>query len=280
MYDNKINTDFWQSIYKNASEYNAFYISGWIVKFFPYKKTMEFTQTYVEDKGTKVIEKYTLNEFMEGNKYMKSTLSTDDFPTGVSKIDLTWKDFYKNKSNELIVFGGFLAIRQYTDLALEPLISWAICNKKNKSNKHALVSNKSIELIHNKDYWSPNFSKKLTNKAIYDIKSFDSQEKSILFIKTLIEDSLSKSSSFKEFSNSKIQIEFSVYNNGSIDDFVVNKNKNMNLTNYIANLILSLPKPWYPALAHPTDVLMIIDADEKESQIKVKANSKINFNLY
>lgn len=39
VFDDKINVSFWDSIYKDAAEYGAFYISGWIIKFFPYLPT-------------------------------------------------------------------------------------------------------------------------------------------------------------------------------------------------------------------------------------------------
>jgi len=43
---------FWSEIYKTASEYGAYYISGWIVKFFPYLKTTgEQTGVYNSNTG-------------------------------------------------------------------------------------------------------------------------------------------------------------------------------------------------------------------------------------
>ena len=50
-YDQKTNQKFWSSIYKDASEYGAFYVSGWIIKFFPYLTGLDFDSKVVQDKS-------------------------------------------------------------------------------------------------------------------------------------------------------------------------------------------------------------------------------------
>jgi hypothetical protein len=279
VYDGKINKEFWQSIYKDAVEYNAFYISGWIIKFFPYIKTLEFTETYdQENEGFRAMEKYAPNIYMEGNSYCQSTLSTDNFPTGVSRIDLTWNDHFKDQIHDLNVYGGFLAIKQNDDMSLEPLISWAICDKKDKIEMHSLTPQTTGDIKHTEDYWSPHFPKHLTNTAIYDIKKFDTQEKSLQYLKGLLLDSLAAAGLCKD--SSKIQIQFIVYSNGSIDSIIVNNNRDEVLAGFIKEQILTLPMPWYPALANPMAVLRIMDFEAKKGEIKVKANSRVSFELF
>ena len=48
------------------------------------------------------------------------------------------------------------------------------------------------------------------------------------------------------------------------------KSENKQLENYIAKLIKELPKLWFPALAHPTDVLDLIDFSEEEKTVKIR----------
>ena len=128
VFDDHIDKSFWNDIYKNAHEYNAFYISGWIIKFFPYTKITEDQGVYDEKTGeTKIADKCIPNVFLNGDKFLLSTLSTDNFPSGLSKITVTWNNYLKNKVEKVEVCSGFMAIKQNADKSLEPLISWAIC---------------------------------------------------------------------------------------------------------------------------------------------------------
>lgn len=83
--ERKVNRVFWKEIYKNASEYNGFYISGWIIKFFPYIKELDEAVYDEKTQATKANELILANPFLEGDKYLKSTLSTDNFTSGIAK---------------------------------------------------------------------------------------------------------------------------------------------------------------------------------------------------
>jgi len=164
--------EFWKSIYKNASEYNAFYISGWIIKFFPYVKTLDTIGVYDEThEATKISELLKKNEFLDDNDYMLSTLSTDNFPSGLAKISIEWNNYFKRETKNIEVYSGFMGIKQYEDKSLEPMISWAICDENAKKPEHKLVKNINRNLNHKPDYWSPHIAKRVTDSAIYDIKS-------------------------------------------------------------------------------------------------------------
>ncbi|HEY5508734.1 MAG TPA: hypothetical protein VIK29_08690 [Paludibacter sp.] len=57
------------------------------------------------------------------------------------------------------------------------------------------------------------------------------------------------------------------------------KSKNAPLLDYITGLVNGLPKQWFPALAHPTDVLQLTDFPEKDNLIKVRTNSRVKIVL-
>ncbi len=178
------------------------------------------------------------------------------------------------------VYAGFFAIKQYHDKSLEPFVSWAICEKNAKIANHSLVENESLNLKHQPDYWSPNFAWRLTDSAIYDVKRFKSQSISLAYIKSKILDSLRRNSRFNsaEYSNDTIQIE--ILSNGRPAGVTMYKSKNVQLSNYIKGLIKGLPEQWFPALAHPTDVLDLMDAiSDEENKIKVRVNSMVKIGL-
>jgi len=278
--DGKQNKEFWQSIYKNANEYNAFYISGWVIKFFPYVKYLDPNGVYDEKRGeTRVGEIITPNKFIEDDTYLLSTLSTDNFPSGIAKVPVTWENHFKNSTVKMEVYAGLFAIRQYPDKSLEPFISWAICEENARSSNHKLAENKSLDLIHQPDYWSPHFAKNITDSAIYDSKTYHSQSKSLNQVRTLILNSLQIKSAFNstDYLNDTLQIE--ILTNGRPSNVTMTKSKNEPLLNYITELINKLPKQWFPALAHPTDVLNLTDFPEKDNLIKVRTNSRVKIVL-
>ena len=280
-FEGKQNKIFWQNIYKNASEYNGFYISGWIIKFFPYVKELEESDgVYDETIGeTRVGEIFNLNKFIDEDNYLLSTLSTDNFPSGVSRVPVIWNNHFKNTVRNMEVYSGFFGIKQYADKSLEPFISWAICEKDSKNPNHILLENENRKLKHNDDYWSPNFTTHITDSAVYDIKRFKSQSNSLAYIKLMILDSLKNNRAFKEVDYLNDTIEIEVLSNGKTAGITMTKSENKELLDYIKTLIKKLPEPWFPALAHPGDVLTIMDLSEEENKIKVRANSVVKINL-
>lgn len=279
--DGNVNVDFWQSIYKNASEYNAFYISGWIIKLFPYIKEKNFNTGVYDEKTdvTRLDEVYKPNEFLDGNRYLISTLSTDNFPSGVAKIEISWENLIKSYTKEMEVYAGFLAIRQYSDKTLEPFISWVVCEKDAKKPNHKLMRNKNMVLKHAYDYWSPSICKKPIEPAIYDIKRFKTQKESILHIESILQDSLFKSSNYKWINFSSDSVEFIVFSNGTIGEIsLMGENRSKQLTEYIRKQLIELPEKWFPATAHPMDVMDDSFSDE-ENKILIKVNSKVKMKL-
>jgi hypothetical protein len=279
VFDGKINTEFWQGIYKSASEYAAFYISGWIIKFFPYIKELEQKGVFDENSGQeKVGEIFLPNKFLEGDNYLLSTLSTDNFPSGLAKIPVIWNNQNKGITKKIEVYAGFFAIKQYPDKSLEPLISWAICEANAISPNHILSGKERLDLKHKPDYWSPNFADSICDSAVYDIKSFKSQYKSITFIKKVIKRSLQDQEVFKKADYEKDTILLQVLLNGRIGSVKMKNSKDKRLLNFITAQLKELPETWFPALAHPWNVFGF-DITEEENRIKVRANSIVKIGL-
>ncbi len=272
--EGKQNKEFWQNIYKNASEYNAFYISGWIIKFFPYIKELESKGVYDEKRGeTRVGEIFLPNKFIDGDNYLLSTLSTDNFPSGIAKVPVTWNNYFKNITRKMEVYAGFLAMKQYPDKSLEPLISWAICDEKGKSPNHKLAENRRQKIKHHPDYWSPNFAGNITDSAVYDIKRFKSQSVSLAYVRSVLLDSLQKKSTFNSNSYLNDTIRIKILCNGKPAGLTLAKSTNDQLVEHINRLVKGLPEPWFPALAHPADVLELMDFPDEDNKLKVRANS-------
>jgi hypothetical protein len=278
--EGKQNQEFWQNIYKNASEYNAFYISGWIIKFFPYIKELDSNGVFdAKSEKTRQGEILIRNKFIDGDNYLLSTLSTDNFPSGIAQIPVTWNNRLKGTTKKIEVFAGFFAIKQYSDKSLEPLISWAICEANAKNPNHKLAKNENRNLKHKPEYWSPHFAKNITDSAIYNIRKFKSQSKSTLYIRKLIIDSLQRSSLFQSCEYKNDTILLSIFSNGKIGNITMTNSKEQKLLSYITKLIKGLPEMWFPALVHPTDILELTDFPEKENKIKIRANSIVKIRL-
>ena len=280
VYDGEINDEFWKGIYKDAQEYGAFYMSGWIIKFFPYIKetvqeSINYEDGYIENEGGyRATEIFKENEFIDGDSYLMSTLSTDNFPSGLSMIDLEWINYFTNDTTNLEIYSGFFGMKQYSDKSLEPLIYWAICDKKSERIKRERNWTKIKELNHNVKYWSPKLIDKLTDSAIYDIKSFNSQKESLDYLKEYISENL----------NDNLEgttINFIVFSSGSIGKVsLVGVNEtNEKLRLKIKHLLENLPKKWFPALTYPQYILSYMFYDKIDENLKVKVNSivKIKF---
>lgn len=277
-----INKEFWQEIYKNASEYNAFYISGWIIKLFPYIKELDASTSSYDNKRdeTRMSEVFKTNLYMDGDNYLLSTLSTDNFPSGVSKIKVIWNNYFKGTEKNIEVYSGFFGIRQYDDKSLMPLVSWAICDEKSKPIHHNVSINEALRLVHHPEYWSPNILKNITDSAIYDIKQFKSQSQSLQYVSKLISVAINENADFKDVNYENDTVEVEILSNGTIGHVrMPNSQVNTNLIRFITDVLNKLPEKWFPALSHPTDVLDLMDFPEDENKIKIRANSKVYFRL-
>ncbi|MDG1333698.1 MAG: DUF4419 domain-containing protein [Crocinitomicaceae bacterium] len=185
VFDDNVDVDFWQSIYKDHSEYGAWYVSGWFVKFFPYlfgtgeRESVTDDNPYYYARAPKI---YIPNKFLEGDQYLISRLSTSDFPSGIAEIDVHWNDWGTNR--EMKVHAGFYGIKQYEDLTLEPAIAWAVLDKDGSEANHE-YDGTNYEVEHRHNYWTPEAmkGKQLEEVAIYNPASFSDSTASYKLVK-------------------------------------------------------------------------------------------------
>lgn len=120
--ENKIDNAFWENIFKRKDESGGPYITGWIIKFFP----------YISNGSRKMIPNPYINkepkEFMEG-------LETNQFNNGLSKASFIWN--YFGKEYEMEFLAGFVGIKQdKKSLTLRPEIGWLVKDKKNSKKRN------------------------------------------------------------------------------------------------------------------------------------------------
>lgn len=112
--------DFWNSIYKwNSVGSGSPYITGWILKFFPYTETKGVLSQFVglNKKDEKSGISYSL------------TARTDNFTSGISEVDFIWN--YYSTFFQMELLAGFVGFQQDPKtLSLRPEISWAVIDKQ------------------------------------------------------------------------------------------------------------------------------------------------------
>jgi hypothetical protein len=264
IFDDKRNTVFWKDIYKNMEGYGADYSSGWIIKFFPYLPSLAEEGIFDKEKqATRYDEIFIKNRFLEGNKYLLSTLSTSDFPSSVLEIDITWDNHFKQETKKLNLYAGFFAIKQYPDKSLEPVISWALCEKNAKQLRLDLKRSYRDEKMVHYDNWSPFLLDSTTNSAIYNHRTFKNSKESIEFVKQKIKKDL------EGINIANDTLSFVVLINGKIENIeFTGEEKTRTL---IKKTLKNLDKEWFPALIKAGRL-----ARTKEQQnLKIKANSKV-----
>jgi len=294
-FDNKIDKSFWSSIYKDATEYNGFYISGWFIKFFPYVKypgDVEWTQENYDEEngGMKTPINYIPNPYINGDDYLMSTLSTDNFPSGLSQIEIIWNNYFNGTTRKMDAYSGFFGMKQYPNKTLEPFISWAICDKEAEPYKSetpfpADTISQDILSPVPREYWVPHVVSEPDRLAVYNSKKFDTQEESINFITTYLEKLVKSDNRFKNENLKNIEVSIVVLSSGKLTDIEISQSNNTDLNSFIKKELLNLPDAWLPALEHPGKALMLMDFDpyietEEFKNMKVKVNSKIAFTLF
>lgn len=279
-YDGEINTAFWKDIYKNATEYNGFYISGWIIKFFPYikvKDSYDYETDFVDNMGYRAGISYDPNPYMNKDDYLMSTLSTNNFPAGVSEIELEWRDYMTGNTSEMLIKGGYFGMEQFEDKSLKPFISWAVVEKNAKSLRYKNLAHHQDTLEHVFGMWSPKIVKKLQDSAIYNYKNFDNQASSLVPLKELLKTAIKKNAPTKNITLAGNSVEFIVLANGSLThiEVVGPEAENETLLALLTTELNNLPEPWFPATAFADDMLRWMDFFGEPPAAKVNANSLV-----
>lgn len=236
----EINQAFWQSIYKESIHYNAFYISGWIWKLFPYVR-----QYSVEPGGIYESFEYVPNEYLLGDSYAECTLDTRSFPSGISKVKVLW-NIYKPETGDLIetremlLHAGFMGLQQEDDLTLSPCIAWAVCYENGEDPEHTFRRSGSAKrLTHKEADWIGAVLTDPDTKPIYAPTKNHSYEEGIAFLKKHLTAEIGEAIDGTE-------IGFKVSWMGTVYDVEVAGNS-PEVNERLIELIQTLPQVWSPA---------------------------------
>jgi hypothetical protein len=114
-----VNLKFWNSIYKEDGESGGPYITGWILKFFP----------YLSGKDGKT---NRLNPIFKKEAGKNKSIGIGSIPNGMSKAPFVW--LYYNKKFKMEFLAGFIAISQdHKTKSLKPYIGWIIREQGRRS---------------------------------------------------------------------------------------------------------------------------------------------------
>ena len=127
--EGEVDKDFWESIYKwNSVGSGNAYITGWILKFFPYKK--------VDDR---LVPFAIRKQAVASDNSYGFTATTGQFTSGLSKADMLWD--YHGTFYSMELMAGFVGFHQDPEtLSLRPEISWAVIDKNEKPSDEDIES--------------------------------------------------------------------------------------------------------------------------------------------
>lgn len=244
VYDDTIDLDFWQDIYKDHDEYGGSYVSGWFIKLFPYLEgTGEREEVDSEDgmyymRAPKI---YLPNQFLEGDRYLISRLTTGDFPSGMAEITVHWDNY--GKKQEMAVHAGFYGIKQYDDLTLEPAIAWAVRDKEGSEANHDFQW-ENTQTKHRKVFWSPHADYVLVSEAYYGSDASTCRKE----LKTKILQHLNEATPFGKDDLSGKTVELLISSKGT---FLECRGKDLDpaILSEIDRLVRLNGKKWQPATA-------------------------------
>jgi hypothetical protein len=113
-FDDKIDENFWEQIYKVSGGSGGPFITGWIIKFFPYLKDHKQNPYCWR------------SDIMEGPF---AGLTTDQFDYYMNQVPFIW-NFFGTEINMLFV-GGLVGVHvNENDSALEPIFAYAVTEDK------------------------------------------------------------------------------------------------------------------------------------------------------
>lgn len=268
--EGKVNKKFWNGLYKESSFYGAFYLTGWVIKFFPYIK-----EYYAVDQENQTF-RYVPNPYMDGENYCFSKLNTEHFPGGFAKINVLWNVYdpktLKREERKMEIYAGFLGLRQDSATkALEPIISWAVCNENAKAVERKYDKQQSEQLKHAPDWWSPDMDPKvLAKQAIYSHNTTAKAGKQELII--FLTDTLGQLSKSQNIPLHHIKINFIVTWAGTVMNVKTDANNDA-LSKKVTEILLHLPKEWTPGKMLGFD-------EESGTQQFYKVNSKVSIELF
>ena len=107
------------------------------------------------------------------------------------------------------------------------------------------------------------------------------QAEGVAVIRAMLLDSLARSPLLRQRNFSSDTLEFVIFSNGAAGEFSLKgPGSDKTVAGYLGNLISRLPEKWFPALAHPDDVMDLLDFPAEQNKIKIRANSVVKIRLY
>jgi hypothetical protein len=286
VYDRNVDVTFWKDIYKNIMMYGTSHISGWIIKFFPYVKETrplgDDVEIGVEDSTdifannpymTKSTEIFVKNSYLEGDQYLLCHYSSNNIPTGISKIDITWHNDYAHTTHELVIQAGFFGIKQYPDKSLEPVISWALLAKDAPKSSGDVDSYWMSDTEHRDIYWSPRTNYDILDSARYYGEKYSSQTEGNEAVKKLMIYHYNDGhSNFGPDYFRGLVVDITILSNGNIGKVkIVDRAEDFSAEELAADLKL-LNEKWTPALVGSKNMH---DWSKDDLEVKVPANSVV-----
>jgi hypothetical protein len=124
--DGRVDTEFWQSIYKLNKKSGGPYLTGWIAVLFPY---LSPSNRRGNDAREALERSAYLSDWKRGMKQsFGGGPTTRDLPAGLSMAPFTWDCVGQKLDMELLA--GFVAVSQDPrTLALRPAIGWSVREK-------------------------------------------------------------------------------------------------------------------------------------------------------
>lgn len=242
----KPDVTFWKSIYKTMEEYSDSYVSGWIVKFFPYMKSEEYG------------DKYVYNPYLLGHDYILSDMTLQKFPSGLSLAPLTWICFGDTVNVSLC--GGFVGKRLHADGSLEPAVSWFVTKGEVKEMDLGRLP------VDCKLQWSNRVldEENVLEKALYDSARFSTPEAGRSFLKAEVNSFLVKK--YGEKVKRKIvedTLNILLLMDGTVSRASLNRN-DAKLNAAVDVFVKKFPGQWTPAISRIGSVLSEMQSEEKE----------------
>ncbi len=119
----KVNTGFWQTMYKNHGGSGGPFISGWIVTLFPY---LGYTDNPKQMRQNSYLISWNQQD---DSAIFPHGVTTSMFPNGTVSTPFIWQ--YFSEEFEMYFYAGFLGVGQdKKTLALRPVIGWAVVDKE------------------------------------------------------------------------------------------------------------------------------------------------------
>jgi hypothetical protein len=113
--DGKVDTEFWQSIYKMNGGSGGPTVSGWVNTLFPYMLDGERQPTQKHERLAKWGEDWY-------------SVDSSSFPTGVSSVPFVWK--YYGTDYDMTFLGGFAGVAQDPDnFSVRAAMGWGVCER-------------------------------------------------------------------------------------------------------------------------------------------------------